>query len=303
MTVSKGFQEHGKATPKVRLTINRDWLKSRTSRLLVHTALFTWLIIAVYPFFWVIISSLKLVDEYFRNPLALPIDPQWQHFQYAWTNMRFQEYFLNSTFVSFATLIGSLGLSASVAFVFARFNFRFKGVLWGFVMFSFLLPGTTALYPMVVLAQKIGLYGSLWSLVLVYSAQSVPWNAFFLRSAMEGIPRELEDAAIIDGASTWQVFWWVILPLARPALATMGIFSFLYTWGDFALPIMLAKSDELFTVAVGTLFLTISGKGTTDPTLVASGLLISIIPVVLIYIFLQRFVIEGLTSGAVKGIG
>ena len=303
MTVSKGFQEHGKATPKVRLTINRDWLKSRTSRLLVHTALFAWLIIAVYPFFWVIISSLKLVDEYFRNPLALPIDPQWQHFQYAWTNMRFQEYFLNSTFVSFATLIGSLGLSASVAFVFARFNFRFKGVLWGFVMFSFLLPGTTALYPMVVLAQKIGLYGSLWSLVLVYSAQSVPWNAFFLRSAMEGIPRELEDAAIIDGASTWQVFWWVILPLARPALATMGIFSFLYTWGDFALPIMLAKSDELFTVAVGTLFLTISGKGTTDPTLVASGLLISIIPVVLIYIFLQRFVIEGLTSGAVKGIG
>jgi ABC-type glycerol-3-phosphate transport system permease component len=233
----------------------------------------------------------------------MPTDPQWQHYQYAWEHMRFQEYFLNSTFVSVFSLIGSLALSASVAFVFARFEFRYKKLLWGFVMFSFLLPGTTALYPMVVLAQKIGLYGSLWALVFVYSAQSVPWNTFFLRSAMETIPRELEDAAIIDGASTGQVFWWVILPLARPALATMGIFSFLYTWGDFALPIMLAKSDELFTVAVGTLFLTISGKGTTDPTLVATGLLISIIPVILIYIFLQRFVIEGLTSGAVKGVG
>jgi ABC-type glycerol-3-phosphate transport system permease component len=270
---------------------------------MVHAVLFTWLLIALYPFIWVVFSSLKFMDEYFRNPLALPTDPQWGHFSYAWTQMRFQQYFLNSVFVSVGALIGSLLLSASVGFVFARFNFRFKVILWGFVMFSFLLPGTTALYPMVVLAQKIGLYGSLWALVVVYSAQSVPWNAFFLRSAMELIPRELEDAAIIDGASTWQVFWWVMLPLTRPALATLGVFSFLYTWGDFMLPIMLARSDELFTVAVGALFLTIPGRGSTDPTLVAAGLIISIIPVLLIYIFLQRYVIEGLTAGALKGIG
>ncbi len=284
-------------------SMNLDRLKSRTSHIFVHIALITWLIIAVYPFIWVIISSLKLPEEYIRNPLALPTDPQWQHFQYAWSNMRFQEYFLNSIFVSTAALIGSLSLSASVAFAFARFNFRFKGVLWGFVIFSFLLPGTTSLYPMVVLAQKTGLYGSLWALVLIYSAQSVPWNTFFLRSAMESIPRELEDAAIIDGASTWQVFVRIVLPLTRPALATMGIFSFLYTWGDFVRPIMLAKSDDQFTVAVGTLFLAVTGHGVTDPTLVATGLLISIIPVILIYIFLQRFVIEGLTAGAVKGGG
>jgi len=303
MISSVHLPEDSKGPRRLVPLMSLNWLKSRAGRILVHVVLFAWLMIAVYPFFWVIISSLKFPDEYFRNPLALPTDPQWQHFQYAWTNMRFQEYFLNSVFVSIAALIGSLSLSACVAFVFARFNFRFKGVLWGFVMFSFLLPGTTALYPMVVLAQKTGLYGSLWALVLIYSAQSVPWNTFFLRSAMESIPLELEDAAIIDGASTWQVFVWIILPLTRPALATMGIFSFLYTWGDFALPIMLAKSDELFTVAVGTLFLTISGRGATDPTLVAAGLLISILPVVLIYIFLQRYVVEGLTSGAVKGVG
>jgi ABC-type glycerol-3-phosphate transport system permease component len=243
------------------------------------------------------------MEEYFRNPLALPTIPQWEHFPYAWTQMRFQQYFLNSLFVSVFALIGSLLLSASVGFVFARFDFRFKPFLWGFVMFSFLLPGTTALFPMVVLAQKIGLYGSLWALVIVYSAQSVPWNSFFLRSTMETIPRELEDAAVIDGASTWQVFWWIMLPLTRPALATLGVFSFLYTWGDFMLPIMLAKSDELFTVAVGALFLTIPGRGSTDPTLVAAGLIISIVPVLLIYIFLQRYVIEGLTAGAVKGLG
>ena len=303
MILSKHLKDDPRAHNQVKPMKNNNWLKSRAGRVFVHSFLIAWLIIAVYPFFWVIISSLKTFNEYFRNPMALPLDPQWQHFQYAWTNMRFQEYFLNSAFVSIVALIGSLGLSATVAFVFARFNFRFKGALWGFVLFSFLLPGTTALYPMVVFAQKIGLYGSLWALILIYSAQSVPWNTFFLRSAIETIPRELDEAAIIDGASTWQVFWWVILPLARPALATMGIFSFLYTWGDFALPIMLAKSDKLFTVAVGTLFLTISGRGTTDPTLVAAGLLVSILPVVLIYIFLQRFVIEGLTSGAVKGVG
>ncbi|UCG12263.1 MAG: carbohydrate ABC transporter permease [Deltaproteobacteria bacterium] len=277
-------------------------LRYRIARILVYVALLLWLAIAVYPFIWVVLSSLKKIDEYFLNPLALPTDPQWWHFPYAWTKMRFQRYLFNSAFVSIASLIGSLWLSSMVAFVFARFNFRFKGVLWGFILFSFLLPGTTALFPLVVFAQKVGLYGSLWALVLIYSAQSVPWNTFFLRSAMEGIPRELEEAAVIDGASTWQVFWRIMIPLSGPALATMGIFSFLYTWGDFMLPIMLAKSDELFTIAVGALFLTISGKGTTDPTLVASGLLISVVPVLIIYIFLQRYVVKGLTAGALKGI-
>lgn len=281
--------------------INRDWLKARTSRLLIHIVLFSWLLIAVYPFFWIVASSLKSMEEYLRSPLALPTNLQWEHFSFAWTQMRFQQYFLNSAFVSIAALIGSLALSSTVAFIFARFDFRYKRFLWGFVMVSLLLPGSTALYPMVVLTQKIGLYGSLWALVIIYSAQSVPFNAFFLRGAMELIPGELEDAAIIDGASTWQVFWRIMLPLTRPALATMGIFSFLYTWGDFALPIMLANSDESFTVAVGALFLTISGRGTTDPTLSAAGLVIAIFPVLLIYIFLQRYVVAGLTTGAVKG--
>jgi ABC-type glycerol-3-phosphate transport system permease component len=106
----------------------------------------------------------------------------------------------------------------------------------------------------------------------------------------------------MDGATTWQVFWKIIMPLSGPALATMGTFAFLWTWADVQLPIMLARSDELFTVAVGTLFLTISGKGSTDPTLVASGLLISVVPCLLVYAFLQRYVVQGLTAGALKGL-
>jgi ABC-type glycerol-3-phosphate transport system permease component len=271
-------------------------------RTLVYAALVIWLVIATYPFVWVLTSCLKEMDEYYLDPLGLPANPQWWHFSHAWEQMRIERYFLNSVLVSVGSVIGILLLSASVAFIFARFDFRFKGALWGFVMFSFLLPGTTSLFPLVVFSQKVGLYGSLWSLVLIYSAQSVPWNAFFLRSYMESIPRELEEAAVMDGASTWQVFWQIIMPLSGPALATMGTFAFLWTWADFQLPIMLAKSDELFTVAVGALFLTISGKGATDPTLVASGLLISIVPCLLVYAFLQRYVVKGLTAGALQGI-
>jgi ABC-type glycerol-3-phosphate transport system permease component len=280
----------------------RARIKRRVSRILVYAVLVLWLVISVYPFFWVITSSLKEMDEYFLNPLGLPSAPQWWHFRHAWEQMRIGRYFFNSVFVSAGSLAGTMLLASTVAFVFARFNFRFKGLLWGFVMFSFLLPGTTALFPLVVFAQKSGLYGSLWALVLIYSAQSVPWNAFFLRGYMESIPRELEEAAVMDGASTRQVYWRLIMPLSGPALATLGTFSFLYTWGDFMLPIMLAKSQELFTVAVGALFLTISGRGTTDPTLVASGLLIAILPVLIIYVFLQRYVVKGLTAGALQGI-
>jgi len=288
-----------KAIKRLQVLDRSRWLISRG---LVYAVLVAWLIIAVYPFAWVLTACLKEVDEYYLDPLGLPANPQWWHFAHAWKQMRIERYFFNSTFVSVASVIGILLLSASVAFVFARFGFRFKGVLWGFVMFSFLLPGTTSLFPLVVFAQKAGLYGSLWSLVIIYSAQSVPWNAFFLRSYMEGIPRELEEAAIMDGASTWQVFWRIIMPLSGPALATMGTFAFLWTWADVQLPIMLAKSDELFTVAVGTLFLTISGRGATDPTLVASGLLISIVPCLVVYALLQRYVVKGLTAGALKGI-
>ena len=279
-----------------------DRARRLISRFLVYAVLSVWLIIAAYPFVWVATASLKQLDEYYLNPLSLPTDPQWWHFAHAWRQMRIERYFINSTAVSIGSVIGILLLSASVAFVFARFEFRLKGLLWGFVMLSFLLPSSTSLFPLVVFAQKVGLYGSLWSLIVIYSAQSVPWNAFFLRSHMESIPRELEEAAVMDGATTWQVFWQIIMPLSGPALATMGTFAFLWTWADVQLPIMLAKSDELFTVAVGALFLTISGKGATDPTLVASGLLISIVPCLLVYVFLQRYVVRGLTAGALKGI-
>ena len=275
--------------------------KRITFRTFIYAVLLVWLFIATYPFIWVGLSCLKRRDEYYLNPLGLPADPQWWHFPHAWKQMRVERYFANSALVSLGSVIGILLLAATVAFVFARFDFRGKRLLWGFVMFSFLLPGTTALFPLVVFAQKVGLYGTLWSLILIYSAQSVPWNAFFLRGYMEGIPRELEEAAVIDGASTWQVFWRIMMPLSGPALATMGTFAFLWTWGDFMLPIMIAKSDELFTVAVGTLFLTISGKGLSDPTLVATGLLISIVPCLLVYVLLQRYVVKGLTAGALKG--
>ena len=277
-------------------------LRRLVARALLYVGLLVWLVIAAYPFLWVVTSSLKSVEEYVTDPMGLPKVYRFDHWTFAWKQMRFQRYFLNSLFVSATSVVGSLLLSSTAAFAFARFKFRFSALLWGFVMFSFLLPGSTGLYPLVIFAQKVGLYGSLWALIVIYSAGSVPWNAFFLRGYMETIPRELEEAAIIDGAGAWQVFWRIIIPLSGPALSTMAVFAFLGAWGDFILPIMLAKSDELFTVTVGTLFLTVSGRGASDPTVVASGLLISILPCVLIYILLQRYVVEGLSAGALKGV-
>ena len=277
-------------------------MKRVASRILLYAGLLLWLVITTYPFFWVVVSSLKNFEEYVTDPMGFPTALHFEHWTFAWRQMRFQRYVLNSLFVSGASVAGSLLLSSTVAFAFARFRFRFSAVLWGFVMFSFLLPGSTSLYPLVLFAQKVGLYGSLWALVVIYTAGSVPWNAFFLRGYMETIPKELEEAAIMDGAGAWRVFWNLIIPLSAPALSTMAVFAFLGAWGDFMLPIMLAKSDELFTVTVGTLFLTVSGRGASDPTIVAAGLLISILPCVLIYILLQRYVVEGLSTGALKGV-
>jgi ABC-type glycerol-3-phosphate transport system permease component len=155
------------------------------------------------------------------------------------------------------------------------------------------------LIPLAIFTRTLGLYNNLPGLALVYAAVGLPWNIFFLRAFMEEIPAELEEAAVMDGAGMWTVFWNIILPLSTPALATMATFHILSAWSEYILALVLTGSTEARTLPVGISLL--EGHFTSNEPGVAAGMIITIVPAVLAYAVLQRFLLKGLTAGALKG--
>jgi raffinose/stachyose/melibiose transport system permease protein len=278
--------------------IRRGW-RDQLVQLALHGCLIVWGIIAVYPLFWVLITSLKYTPELYRDPFGLPVNWKWSNYQEAWVYAKMGVYFLNSILVTAGSTVLVLFLSSTTAFVLARFEFRLKGLVWAYVLFGFLIPHSILLVPLAIFTRTLGLYNRLEGLALIYAAVGIPWNTFFLRAYMETIPKELEEAAIMDGAGMWTVFRQVILPLSQPALATMATFHILSSWSEYILALVLTGTTASRTLPVGISLL--EGHFTSNEPGVAAGMAITIIPIVLVFVFLQRYVIKGMTAGALKG--
>lgn len=272
--------------------------RPRLSQVALHAGLALWAFHAVYPLVWVLITSLKFTRELYSDPFGLPRFWKWSNYEEAWVNANMGRYFFNSLAVTAGSTVLLLALASTAAFALARFEFRFKGLVWAYILFGFLIPHSVILVPLAIFTREIGLYNSLIGLALVYAAVGIPWNVFFLRAFMEAIPSELEEAAVLDGASMWNVFRDVILPLSAPALATMATFHILSAWSEFILALVLTGETNSRTLPVGVSLL--EGHFTSNEPGVAAGMAITIVPAVLAFVFLQRFVIRGLTAGALK---
>src|SRR4029450_13104038 len=172
----------------------------------LHTGLLIWAFLAVYPLVWILLTSLKFTPELYKDPFGLPLNWKWSNYQEAWVFAKMGTYFLNSIVVTVLSTVLVLGLSSTTAFVLAHFDFRLKSLLWGHVLFGFLIPPSLMLIPLAIFTRPLGIYNSLWGLALVYAAVGLPWNVFFLRAFMETIPTELEAAAGMDGAEYSVVF-------------------------------------------------------------------------------------------------
>jgi raffinose/stachyose/melibiose transport system permease protein len=271
----------------------------RLSQVVLHAGLIMWAFVSIYPLVWTLLTSLKFTPELYRDPFGLPAQWKWSNFTEAWVHARMGQYFFNSVMVTVGSTVLVLFITSLAAFALARFDFRLKGVLWGYILFGFLIPHSLVLIPLAIFTRTLGIYDSQLGLILVYAAVSVPWNIFFLRAFMETIPKELEESAVMDGAGMWTVFWHIILPLSTPALATMATFHILSAWREFILALVLTGSTESRTLPVGISLL--EGHFTSNEPGVAAGMIITMIPAVIIYAFLQRYLLKGLTAGAVKG--
>jgi len=274
---------------------------SRTGRsLLLHAILIGIGLVYIFPFIWTVGSALKTNAEFFSqgmNPFpggAL----QWENFSKAWGEANFSQFMINTLFVATATAILSLPLASITAYTIARLDLPGKNAILALVGLLFLLPQGYTIISTYELFGKLHLLTSLWPIVIVLSIGSTPVNTFFLYGFMRTIPIELDEAALIDGATVWQRYLYLMVPLSRPMLGTLGLFMFLRGWNEFFLSLVFTLgSPALRTLSVG--MYAFQGVNSRDWTLICAGATISIIPVVILFIFLQRYVVEAF-AGAVK---
>lgn len=254
-------------------------------------------LVALYPLVWLLLSSLKTAYEMFDGAWRLPQAWQWQNYQAAW-NFGLGHYMANSVLVTTVSVVLILLLGALTAFVLAVVPFRGKTAIYVFVMGGMILPPEVALFPLFRTLRFLGLYNTYAAMIVPYVAFGLPFAVFFLRAYMAMIPRDMHEAATIDGAGLLRSFWSIYLPMSRPALAAVAVIQGMKVWNEFMFALTFVESDRLRTLTVG-----ISSFGEAvrvDWAVLMAGLVISILPVLAMFLAMQRHFIGGLTQGAVK---
>jgi ABC-type glycerol-3-phosphate transport system permease component len=261
-------------------------------------------IVFLFPFFWAISSSLKGPTEIFMIPPRLfPIEPRWYNYVRIWEMVPLARFFQNTLIITVIALTGTLISSTLVAYGFARFNFPGRNILFILVIGTLILPSDVTLVPRFIIYNQLKWIDTWLPLTVPEFFAVNAFLIFLLRQFIMSIPRELDEAAEMDGAGSLRILWAVILPLIKPALATVAIFAFLGTWNSFVDPMIFLRTTELFPISVGLRFFQTGPEMGGEPRealLMAASLLMSLPPIV-IYLFAQRYYVQGIVMSGIKG--
>ncbi|KYG29494.1 carbohydrate ABC transporter permease [Alkalihalobacillus trypoxylicola] len=274
-------------------------ITTKSARLMIHIFLIAFGIIWIYPFIWMVFSSLKTNREFLTSGTTLlPEVPQWENFYRAWETANFSGYFVNTVIFTIATVIIVIVLSALTGYVLGRIDFPGRKVILIIVVAIMFIPKGYTIIPLFKIVSFLGLQDSILGMIVAESSGAHVLFILMFASFFANIPKELEEAAEIDGAGFLTVFWKVMLPLSMPIVATTAIMQFIWTWSSFLIPLVLSISrPEIRTLAVG--MQSFVGTYATDFAGMAAGATISLLPVMFIFIIMQRYFIEGI-AGAVK---
>lgn len=276
------------------MTARRTW-----SRVVLYVVLVAGALFFLTPFAWMVSTSLKPDDQVFLIPPTwIPDPPMWSNYVRLMTEIPFLRYLGNTVFVTVLSVTFYLASSAVVAYGFAKLRWPGRETLFYALLATMVLPPQVTLIPQFVMFQKLGWVGTFLPLVIPPLTGSA-FAVFLLRQFYGAIPGEISDSARIDGANEWQIFTRIILPLARPALATAALFIFIWTWTDFLNPLIYLTDDRTYTLAVGLQQLS-STRAAAWPLLMGGSLLMSL-PIVLLFFFAQKTFIEGVSTGGLKG--
>jgi ABC-type glycerol-3-phosphate transport system permease component len=278
----------------------------KLSRILIFAVLAGYLLWVVYPMAWVAYSSLKTDEAIFREAFALPPfdDLQTDNYARAWNEAKFGDYFFNSVVVTLSSVTLIVLLGAMAAYALARFYHPLgKGVFWLFLA-GLMIPVQLSIVPLFFELKALGLLNSRLGLILVYTANGLPFAIFILAGFFKSLPRSLYEAAVVDGCSEASAFWRVMLPLARPGLVTVAIFQFIGVWKEYFFAFMFTSGDagaSVRTLPLGLANLSITSQYRSDYGMLFAGLVIVTIPILIVFIALQKQLVKGVTAGALKG--
>ncbi len=255
--------------------------------------------VMLLPLLWLVSTAFKSANEdiFAFPPQWLPQEPTWQNFITVWQTNPFGQYLFNSTLVAALTVICNLLTSALAAYPLARLEFRGRGILFAAVLATIMIPFQIVMIPLYILVVQLGLRNTYLGVILPSLASA--FGIFLLRQAFMGVPKELEEAARLDGCSELGLWWFVMLPAVRPALVTLAIFVFIGAWSDFLWPLIILDQPELYTLPIGVA--TLAGTFSLDWRLIAAGSVISVVPVFIVFLFLQRYIIPSEAASGVKG--
>jgi ABC-type glycerol-3-phosphate transport system permease component len=270
----------------------------------VYLTIFFCVGVLMVPFSWMLATALKpLVQVFEYPPTWIPDPPQWRNFYDGWVTMPFTRYLANTLYIAVVAIIGMLASSSIVAYGFARLRAPGRNVLFLLVLSTMMLPQQVTLIPTFLLFKELGWLNTYKPLLVpAFTAASSPVFIFLLRQFYLTLPLELDDAARIDGCGIFGIYWRIILPLSKPALATVGIFVFFNRWNSFLWPLIYLKSPEKYTLAIGlSFFHSQQGGGLTEWNLLMAVTLLVAIPPLLVFFIAQRSFVQGIALTGIKG--
>lgn len=277
--------------------------KIRIGSIIKYAFLILLFALVIYPFVYAFICSFKTTQEILTGTQFLPKKLQIENYTKAWVTANFSKYTFNSVWYSVVSVVSALFTSAAGGYVFERGEFRGKKIVFAmFTSLMFVTLGTANMYPQLEILQKLHLNTSLWGIVVMHFFGVNITNMYLVRSYLAGIPRELDEAAEIDGCSFIKTFFLIIIPVLKPVMATVGIFAFGTAWNDYLWPMIVTLSNPAQrTLAVGMIALKGDANAAASWNLILAGAMISAIPMTIVYLIFNRYFIQGVASGAVKG--
>jgi len=266
----------------------------------MYIGLFFWMLVNLFPVYWMFTFSLKNNEEIFgSNVVGLPRHWLWSNYTQALNTGHMAKYFLNSTIVAVATILITLAVALMGTFALTRLIWKRRRTLNKFFMLGLTIPIHASIVPVYVTLSRLHMLNTYWALIIPYSAFSLSMAILVCTGFMNEIPRELDESACIDGCSIWGIFFRIIVPLMKPAVATVGIYTFLQCWNELMFANIFISKTALKTLPVGVQAL--SGQYTTDWGPIGAALVLATFPTLFIYIFLSKRIQESFIAGAIKG--
>lgn len=280
------------------MTTTRAGFGEPTAQSWIYVVLTGGLVLLVGPFLWMLLGSFRPDRELKQVPPAwLPQDPTLENYRNLFERLDFPTYFVNSAVVALAITLGNLVFCSMLGYALAKLDFPGKRVIFVLVLATLMVPGVVTFVPLFVLVSNLGMVNTFPGLIFPFLAG--PFGVFLMRQFIQSLPDELIHAARVDGAGEWRIFRSIILPLCKPALATLGILTFLTSWNNFLWPLVVAQSEEKYTLPVALAIYAI-GENRSDYGLLMAGSVVIILPVLAVFLLLQRHFVRGIAMTGIK---